>query len=119
MRWVITGFGLVYFITALILIFATPSHAATDCLFLCKIRHPVKTWEFKHHLAHCHSVHCEEKERVNTHNPYQKRQHNGVYPCIVRWTYDAIRWWHLTYGPQGPYGANHVGIGPHNYRRCL
>lgn len=94
-----------------VLILAVDVHAAPPaaqgCLILCGVRHPIR-W----HDHRCESWRCRAQREQRAH-PQRKQ----LYPCVVRWTYDGLRWWHLRYGPRGPYGRNHVGYGP-SYRRC-
>jgi hypothetical protein len=93
--------------------------SAQACILFCKQRHPVHSWEVRHHVRRCDAK-CKARRAAHNRSSHRPRV-KQAYPCVVRWTYPAksgVRWWHLTYGP-GRYGRNHVGLGPHSYRRCL
>lgn len=95
--------------------------AQARCHFLCSIRHPVVTKEYQHHVRVCTSASCEARHEVkkNRNEPSVKVHHktDPIYPCVIHWTYDGVRWWRLHYLVGG--SLNHVGLGPSNTRTCL
>lgn len=82
--------------------------APAGCWLLCNVRHPIRSRD-----GRCESWRCRVAGEARA-----RAAKREVYPCIVRWTYDGLRWWHLRYGVRGPYGRNHVGYGSTGYRRC-
>lgn len=71
--------------------------------------------ELRHHVARCQTWHCREKRRDGSHVTVKKPA--GVYPCVIRWTYNGARWWRYHYAAGG--SRNHVGLGPRGVRTCL
>lgn len=90
------------------------------CHILCSYRHPITHYEHTHHIKRCHTNYCRYQAWKNNHNhSTYHRDPKQKYPCIVRWIYNGLHYWHLRYGPRGPYSRNRVGHGSTGYRRCL
>lgn len=95
--------------------------AQARCHFLCSIRNPVITQEYKHHVRYCaETTRCEVRKANNgKSNSSENFSHSssGVYPCVIHWTYNGLRWWRYHYLLGG--SVNHVGFGPNGVHTCL
>lgn len=98
---------------------AKAAPARPSCFIFCHERHPISMWLHTHHAERCHSWHCREKAHEARNRDTSRPRHDSkpVYPCVIHWTYDGVRWWRYHYAVGG--SRNHIGLGPRNVRTCL